>query len=119
LTVSSMASLMAMPRLPGNAGSSAEHLAAVFGLVARAGMHRRAPGVHEHPAIRLVLVAHLDHVNIAFQAEQFARQRQRRTPLARAGFGGEPLGAGDLVEIRLGDGGVDLVAAGGLTPSYL
>ena len=90
-----------------------QKLAAIFGLVARAGMHRRAPGVHQHPAIRLLVVAHLDHVDVALQAEQLARQRQRRTPLARARLGGEPLGAGDLVVIRLRDGGVGLVAAGG------
>ena len=54
-----------------------EQLAPVIGLVARAWMHGRAPGVHEHPAIWLLLVAHLDHVNVAFEAEQFARQRQR------------------------------------------
>ena len=108
-----MASLMAMPRLPGQSGSSRQHLAAVFGLVAGAGMHRRAPGVHEHPAIRLLLVADLDHVNVAFQPEQSAGQRQGRTPLARAGLGGEAFGAGDLVVIGLGDGGVGLVAAGG------
>ena len=104
---------MAMPRLPGQFGSSCEHLAPVFGLVAGAGMHRRAPGVHEHAAIRLLLVAHLDHVNIALQAKQLASQRQGRTPLARAGLGGEAFGAGDLVVIGLGDGGVGLVAAGG------
>jgi hypothetical protein len=90
-----------------------EQLAAVLGLVAGAGMHRRAPGVHQHPAIRLLLVADLDHVDIAFQPEQAAGQRQRRTPLARAGLGGEAFGAGDLVVIRLRHRGVRLVAAGG------
>ena len=34
-------------------------------------------------------------------------------PLAGAGLGGQALGAGHLVEIGLGDGGVGLVAAGG------
>ena len=89
------------------------NLAPVFGLVAGAGMHRRAPGVHEHPAIGLLLVADLDHIDIAFQAKQPARQRQGRTPLARARFSGEPFGAGDLVVISLRHGGVGLVAAGG------
>src|ERR1041385_4948019 len=90
-----------------------EHLAAVIRQVARTRMHRRTPRVHEHPAIRLLLITHLDHVNVAFEAEKFARQRERRTPLARAGLGGETLRAGDLVEVRLRDGSVDLVTAGG------
>ena len=54
-----------------------QQLAPEFGLVAGAGMDRRAPGVHQHPAIRLVLVADLDHIDVALQAEQLAGQRQR------------------------------------------
>jgi hypothetical protein len=51
-------------------------LAAIFGLVARAGVNRRAPGVHQHAAIGFLLVTDLDHVNGAFETEQFAGQRQ-------------------------------------------
>ena len=89
-----------------------QQLAPELGLIARAGMDRRPPGMHQHPAVGLVLVAHLDHVNVAFQPEQLAGQGQGRAPLAGAGLGGQALGAGDLVEVGLGDRGVRLVAAG-------
>ncbi len=113
LTVSSMASLMAMPRLPGHFGSSARSLRPYSVWSLGLAWTVRAPGVHEHPAIGFLVVADPDHVDIALQAEQAARERQRGAPLARAGLGGQPFGAGDLVVIGLGDGGVDLMAAGG------
>ena len=70
VAASSTASLIAIPRLPGESGVLGEDAAAGIGAVARAGEHFRAPGVHHHAAIRLLLVAHPHHVDRAFQAEQ-------------------------------------------------
>ena len=112
VTVSSIASLMAMPRLPGQCGSSASSLRPNCGLVAGTGMDRRAPGVHQHPAIGLLLVADLDHIDVALQPEQLAGQGERGSPLARARFRGQPLGAGVLVEVSLRHRSIGLVAAG-------
>ena len=90
-----------------------EHLAAEFRFRARAGVHGGAVGLHEQPAVGLLVEAHLHHVNVALESKHAARKRQRRAPLARAGFGGEALGAGDFVVVGLRDCGVGLVAAGG------
>ena len=88
-----------------------QDFAAIIGLVAGAGMHRGAPGVHEHAAVGLLAIAHPHHINVAFEPKEFAGQRQRRSPLAGAGLGRQTLGAGDLVEVSLGHRGVDLLAA--------
>ncbi len=111
--MSSIASLIAMPRLPLLCGSAGEHLAAEFRFRARAGVHGGAVGLHEQPAVGLLVEAHLHHVNVALESKHAARKRQRRAPLARAGFGGEALGAGNFVVVGLRDRGVGLVAAGG------
>ena len=60
-----------------------------------------------------LLIADLDHIDIAFQAEKLAGQGERRTPLTGAGLSGQAFGASHLVEIGLGNRGVGLVAAGG------
>jgi len=35
--------------------------------------------MHEHPAIGLVIIAHLDHINVALEPEQPGRECERRT----------------------------------------
>ena len=82
-------------------------------MLARAGKDLRAPGVHHHAAVRLLVVADAHHVDRAFQPEQLAGERERAAPLAGAGLRGQPLDARALVVIRLRDRGVRLVAAGG------
>ncbi len=80
------------------------------------GVHARArhalgtPRLHQRPAIRLLLVGHLHHVDLEVDVEERARHGQRRTPLARAGLGRDALDAFLLVVPGLGDGGVRLVA---------
>ena len=62
--------------------------------------------------VRFLLIAHLDHVDLAFHAEEVAGQGERAAPLAGAGLGGDALDALLLVVVGLGDGRVGLVAAG-------
>ena len=82
-----------------------------MGMLARAGKHFGAPGVHHHAAIRLLIVADAHHVHRALEPKELAGERQRAAPLAGAGFRGQPLDAGALVVIRLRNRGVRLVAA--------
>ena len=82
------------------------------GQVARAGEDLGAPGLHHRAAERLLLVADLDHEDAHRQAEHLAGEGYRRTPLAGAGLGGQPLGAGHLVVEGLRHGGVRLVRTG-------
>ena len=86
--------------------------AARLGLLARAGGHRCAEGLHQRAAIGLLVVAHAHHVDLAVQAEERAGHGQRRAPLPGAGLGGQVLGAFLLVVIGLRHGGVQLVRAG-------
>ena len=88
-----------------------QQFAPELGLIAGTGMNRRAPGVHQQPAIRLLLVADLDHIDVALQSKQLAGQGERRSPLARARFRRQPLGAGGLVEVSLRHRSIGLVAA--------
>ena len=87
VAASSTASLMAMPRLPGEFGSLLEDFLAGLGVGAGAGHDLRAPGLHHDPAVRLLLVGDLDHVDLALQAEDLAGERERGAPLAGARLG--------------------------------
>ena len=88
-----------------------EHTAAVGGLGRRRRQAARAEGLHERAPVRLLVVrdAHLKHQHL--EAEQVAREGQRRAPLARTGLGRQALDARLLVVERLRDGGVRLVRA--------
>src|SRR5437016_9686438 len=96
-----------------------QQFAAILGLIAGAGMNRGTPGVHEHPAVRFVLEAHFDHVNIALQAEELACHSQRGAPLTRSSLSGQTFGSGNFVEVSLWNRGVDLVTSGGADPFVL
>ena len=72
----------------------------------------RAEGLHDGTAVRLLLIAHLDHIDGAVDAELLGRVGERAAPLAGAGLGGEVRDALLLGVVGLGDGGVQLVAAG-------
>ena len=102
-----------MPRLPGESGCALRIARAGVGLVARACDAFRAVGLHQRPAIGLLIVGDPDHVDLDFEAEQRAGEGERGAPLPRAGLGRELRHALFLVVEGLGDGGVGLVAAGG------
>src|SRR5207249_10540810 len=74
--------------------------------------HLRAPGLHHDPALRLLLVRHLHHVDLALQAEHLTGERDRGAPLAGARLGAEPRDLFFLVVVGLRDRRVRLVAAG-------
>ena len=112
VAASSTASLIAMPSEPGRSGVSARTVAAVVRRAAGAGDDLRAVGLHEDPAVRLLVVARADHVDLDLEAEDGAGERQRAAPLAGAGLGREPRDALLLVVERLGERRVRLVAAG-------
>ena len=112
LAASSTASLMAIPRLPGESGSWARMPRPASVWLLGLGMTFAAPGFHQHPAVGLLLVADLDHVNLAFHPEEVAAEGKRASPLAGAGFRGEALDPFLFVVVGLGDGGVGFVAPG-------
>src|SRR5450756_2952674 len=76
-----------------------QHGAPGVGLVAGAGYHVGAPELHHAAPIGLLVVAHLDHVDHALEAEHLAGHAERAAPLAGAGLGGEARGAVDLVVV--------------------
>ena len=69
-------------------------------------------GLHDRAAVGLLLIADLDHVDGAVDAELLGGVGQRTAPLAGAGLGGQVRDALLLGIVGLGDGGVELVAAG-------
>ena len=96
----------------GTVGTGLEHGPPRGGLIAGAGDAGRAECFHEGAPIGLLVIADLDHEHFDLQPEQRSGQRQRRAPLARAGFRGDALYALFLRVEGLGHGGVRLVAAG-------
>ena len=72
-----------------------------------------APRFHEDPPVRLLVVRHADHVDLALEVEHPRGEREGASPLSRASLGGEALGAFGLVVVGLRDRGVRLVATGG------
>ena len=75
------------------------------------GVDLGAPDVHHRAAVGLLLVADLDHEDLALHVEQRAGEGQRGAPLAGPGLGGQAVDAFHLVVVRLGHGRVRLVAA--------
>ena len=112
LAAISTASEMAMPSEPLESGCSARIARPVSVSDAGAGGDGRAEDLHQGAAVGLLVVADAHHEDLALHAEEGAGHGQRRAPLARAGLGGEALGAVHFVVIRLRDGGVRLVRAG-------
>src|SRR5712692_1583265 len=70
----------------------------------------RAPGLDHRAATRFLLVRDLDHVDLALEPDQPARERERASPLPRARLGRQPCTPFLLVVVRLRNGGVRLVA---------
>ena len=81
-------------------------------VLGRAGHDLRAPSLDHRPPERLLVVRDANHVHLALEADQLARERERAPPLAGAGLGREPGPALLLVVERLRHGRVRLVAAG-------
>ena len=112
VTVSSIASLMAMPSEPVWSGFSREDASgrtavSGLGLATTCG----AVGLHQVAPVRLLVVRGADHVDLDLEPEDRAGEGQRAAPLAGARLGREPLDALLLVVERLGERGVGLVAA--------
>ncbi len=85
--------------------------AACFGGHARRGYNLGAVGLHNRPAVRLLVVGNLDHVHGEVYSEHFCGKRQRRAPLSGSGFGcyiGDTL---LLAVVSLRNGGVQLMRA--------
>ena len=97
----------------GRIGIFGQNVAAGLGFGARAGDTIAAPDLHHQLAEGLLVKADAHHKDLAFQPDQLAGKRQGRTPLAGAGFGGQPFDAELLIVPRLRHGGIGLVAAGG------
>ena len=76
--------------------------------------HFRAVGAHHFPAEGLLLVADFDHVDLAVQTQISTGHGQGGTPLAGAGLGSDTLQALFFGIIGLSDGGVELMASGGV-----
>src|SRR5829696_4488497 len=71
-----------------------------------------APELDHRAPERLLVVGDANHVDLALEADQLARERERAPPLAGAGLGRKPRPALLFVVVRLRHGGVRLVAAG-------
>ena len=69
--------------------------------------------LHDAPAVGLLVVAHLHHIYGAVQAELLGRIAEGTAPLAGTGLGGDVGDSLLLGVIGLGQGGIQLVAAGG------
>ena len=76
--------------------------------------HARAVGSHDLAAERFLLVADLHHEHLAVQPQIRARHRKRGAPLPGAGLGRHTLEPLLFRVIRLRDGAVELVTAGGV-----
>ncbi len=73
----------------------------------------RTVGLHQPAPVGLLVVRDLDHVDVDLEPEDGAGERERRSPLARAGLRREARHAFLLVVEGLCDRGVRLVRAGG------
>ena len=91
-----------------------QDLAAYIGGHAGAGSDGSTIGAHHLAAERLLLVAHLDHVDLAIQPEVAAGHGERRAPLAGTRLSGHAFQALLLGVVGLRNGAVQLVAAAGV-----
>ena len=91
-----------------------QDLAAYIGGHAGAGSDGSTIGAHHLTAERLLLVAHLDHVDLAIQPEVAAGHGERRAPLAGTRLSGHAFQALLLGVVGLRNGAVQLVAAAGV-----
>ena len=98
----------------GGVGELCQNPAAHLGGVGGGRSHVGAVGPHDLAAEGLLLIGALHHEHAAVQSQISAGHAQRSAPLTGAGLGGDALKALLLGVVRLGDGGVQLVAARGV-----
>ncbi len=96
----------------GRVGVLGEHAPAGRRDVRRARMDRRPVRLHQHLAIRLLVVGGAHHPHLQVDAEQRAGEGQRAAPLACSGLGGQFRDALGGVVVGLRHRGVRLVRAG-------
>src|SRR4030042_2708034 len=94
-----------------------QNLASYLGVRARAGYNRGPEGLHQYPAIGLLLIADLNHVDLALQPEELAGHRHGTAPLPCASLCGYALNSLFLVVVCLGDRSIKLGPAGGVSAS--
>ena len=98
----------------GRAGVLGEDAPADLRLRGRARRHGRAVGAHDLAAEGLLLIRALNHIDLAVEPEVGAGHRQGRAPLSGAGLGRDAAQPLLLGVVRLRDGAVELVRAGGV-----
>ena len=98
----------------GGIGEFRQNFSSHLGGVGGGRGHVGAVGTHDLPAEGLLLIGALDHEHTAIQSQISAGHAQGRTPLPGARLGGHAPQPLPLGIIRLRDGGVQLVAAGGV-----
>ena len=79
-TASSMASLMAMPREPGESGCFLQDVAPGLREVGRARVDLGAVGLHHDAPVGFLIVADAHHVDRAVEAHHAAGEGERRSP---------------------------------------
>ena len=100
-----------MPRLPVESGMLGEDRAARVGLLRRARDDASAERLDEPAAVRLLVVRRPHHPDVHLEAEDPARERERRAPLAGSRLRRQARDTLLLVVVRLRDGGIRLVRA--------
>ena len=93
-------------------GMLLQDVAAGLREVRRARVNLGPVGLHHDAPVGLLVVADADHVDRAIEVHHAAGEGQGGAPLARSGLRGQAPDALLAVVVRLGDGGVRLVAAG-------
>ena len=101
---------------PSALGVFGQDAAPDLSVLAGAGHTLSTPGLHHHSAIGLLIVADLDHIDFAFQAEELAAQGQGAAPLPGASLRGQAFSPFLLSIVCLGHGSVWLMAAGSADP---
>ncbi len=98
----------------GGAGMLGQDAAAHLGLHRRGGRHRGTVDPHDLPAEGLLLIGALDHIDLAVQAQIGAGHGEGGAPLTGSRLGGRRIIKKLFGVVGLGDGAVELVAAGGV-----
>src|SRR6478609_3840092 len=98
------------PEAAGRVGELLEDRTAALRVARRARHDLRAPELDHRAPERLLVVRDANHVDLALEPDQLARERKRTPPLAGASLRREARTALLLVVVRLRDGGVRLVA---------
>ena len=108
-TAISIASEMAMPRLPGESGSSFKHLPSCCGHCAWRRDHPGVVGIHQQLAAGFLVIADLYHEYKQLKSEVVAGKAHCAAPLAGTRLCGDPPDAFHLVVVCLRDGSIGLM----------